>query len=489
MRGVPPELLTPRQMSMADAATVRSGLSSLSLMENAGRAVAEAIVRRYGARPTVVCCGPGNNGGDGFVAARHLKSWGWPVTVCLLGDRSSLAGDAAEMAVRWGGDILPFPSQDGAGLIVDALYGAGLNRALPAQVAGAIGASGEVVVAVDVPSGLDGATGQAPGACVRADLTVTFFRLKPGHVLFPGRAFCGETELADIGIPDDVLTEIRTDTAINCRPLLPFPAEDGHKYGRGHAVSVSGGAFNSGAARLAAEAALRSGAGLVTIAGPRAALEVHATQVSGIMLAVAEKPAALGRLFADRRRNAVCVGPALGSLPEARGFVRAALQSGAASVLDADALTAFAADPGTLFEAIAELPERAVVLTPHEGEFSKLFRDLPGQPLAKHERALAAARQSGAIVLLKGADTVIASPGGRVRINMNAPAWLATAGSGDVLAGILTGLLARGMSAFEAASAAAWIHGAAGASLGPGLTADDLPDAAGRVQSEINFRQ
>lgn len=470
-------LLTPEQMYRADALAVAAGVSSLTLMERAGRAVAEEILRRFAARPTLVLCGPGNNGGDGYVVARLLRDWGWPVRVALWGETARLKGDAAIMAKRWGGPFENVTSLAGAGLIVDALFGAGLSKPLPDKLVKLIGEAKTPVVAIDVPSGVDGATGAARPAAFRAGLTVTFFRKKPGHVLMPGREYCGETVVADIGIPAEVLDEIKPRLVENSVPELPPAGPDQHKYRRGHAVVVSGAAHQTGAARLAARSALRVGAGLVTVASPRAAMAVNEAHLTAIMLAEADDARALGRLLADRRRNAVCIGPAAGVGSETRAKVRAALASGAAVVLDADALTSFAPDPDELFKAIADVPDRGVVMTPHEGEFSRLFKDLAKESDSKCERAVAAAKRSGAVVLLKGPDSVAANGEGLAVVNTNAPPSLATAGSGDVLAGFVTGLLAQGMEGVGAAAAAMWLHGAAARKFGrAGLTAEDLPD-------------
>jgi len=467
------ELLTPEEMYRADALAVAAGVPSLSLMEHAGRAVADEITRRFGARPTLVLCGPGNNGGDGFVVARILKAWGWPVRLALLGDRARLKGDAAAMAARWDGPVEAVGAMDGAGLIVDALFGAGLSKDFPAELAAAINGAGCPVVAVDVPSGLDGRTGQPRGGCVKADVTVTFFRRKPGHVLLPGRELCGAVVLADIGIPDSVLQEIRPRDSINCGIRLPRPAVAGHKYGRGHAVVVSGGPLSTGAARLAAEAALRAGAGLVTLSGGREALLVQASHVTAIMLSDLD----LSGLLADRRKNAVCIGPAAGVGVDTRDRVETVLMSGAAVVLDADALSSFADESERLFRLIDMVPGRPVVMTPHAGEFDRVFKGFSETGESKIELARRAAVRSGAVVVLKGADTVIAAPDGRARVNVNAPPSLATAGSGDVLAGIVTALLAQGMPAFEAACAGVWLHGEAASRHGPrGLTAETLID-------------
>ncbi len=469
-------LLTPEQMYRADALAVAAGVASLTLMENAGRAAAEEILRRYGARRTLVLCGPGNNGGDGFVVARHLRDWGWQVRVALLGDQARLKGDAAIMAKRWGGPFEVVSSPDGADLIVDALFGAGLSKPLPEQLLKLIKEVRVPVIAIDVPSGVDGLTGAARPQAFKAALTVTFFRKKPGHVLMPGRALCGEVVVADIGITDALLAEIAPTLKENSAPHLPAHRPGQHKYQRGHAVVVSGAAHQTGAARLAALAAMRVGAGLVTIASPKAAMAANAAHLTSIMLAEADDAAALGRLLADRRKNAVCIGPAAGLGSPTRAKARAVLASGAAAVLDADALTSFAQAPDELFSAIAEYPGRVCVLTPHDGEFASLFGDLAKSADSKCEKAIKAARRSGAVVLLKGPDSVAASPSGEAVVNTNAPPSLATAGAGDVLAGLMTGLLAQGLPGLDAAAAAMWLHGEAARKFAAfGLIAEDLP--------------
>lgn len=474
------ELLTPAQMGAADRLALDHGVSSTQLMENAGHAVAYEVTHRYGRQPVLVLCGPGNNGGDGFVVARMLRDAGWPVRVGVYGDVGALKGDAAIMARKWGGAMeraVPGACAE-AGLIVDALVGAGLSRDVEGELAeliGAINAAKAPVVAVDMPSGVDGATGEVRGSAVEAELTVTFFRCKPGHLLQPGAALCGSVQLADIGIADAVLEEMDIRTFENGpkRWQLPRRAVAGHKYTSGHCVVVSGDEFHSGAARLAARAAARIGAGLVTIAGDAAALRVHAAHVTAIMLAEAGDAGGLSALLADRRKNAVVIGPGAGVTTRTRAMVLAALESEAALVLDADALTAFAQDPDTLFAGIAGRRPDSVVLTPHEGEFTRLFGSLAG---GKIERAKAAAVRSGAVLLYKGADTVIARPEGEAAINATGTPLLATAGTGDVLCGIIAGLMAQGMGAFDAACAGAHVHGLAARKFGkPGLVADDLP--------------
>jgi NAD(P)H-hydrate epimerase len=482
------ELLTAEEMGRADRLAIAGGVPSAALMENAGRAVAEEVARRFPDLETVaVLCGPGNNGGDGFVAARLLAERGYQVRLGFDGNEARLPHDAAAMAKRFTGPRVRLGPGllCGADVVVDALFGAGLARAIEGELAElveSVNASGLPVVAVDVPSGIDGSTGEVRGAAIRATATVTFFRLKPGHLLLPGRLHCGALRIADIGTPASVLIEIRPNSFAD-EPALwlahyPWPSEDGHKYARGHAVVVSGPAYSTGAARLGARGALRIGAGLVTVASPREALAVNAAQLTAIMVREADDARGLATLLADKRKNAALIGPGAGVGERTRQMVLTALGSDAAIVLDADALTTFAESKESLFEAIAAR-QAPVVLTPHDGEFARLFGDLV--PAPKLERARQAAARSGAIVMLKGADTVVAAPDGRTSINATTSPWLATAGSGDVLAGMILGLLAQGMPAFEGASAAVWLHGAAAKTFGPGLIAEDLPEMLPKV--------
>jgi hydroxyethylthiazole kinase-like uncharacterized protein yjeF len=481
------EVLTTMEMAHADRLAIASGTSGFALMLSAGQAVARAALDLAEQGPILVVAGRGNNGGDGFVAAAELAARGREVAVILLCERDTLKGDAALAARGWKGALLPFNPQaiGRPALIIDALFGAGLDRPVkgdPQIMIEAINDSGVPVLAVDLPSGINGTTGAIMGVAVRATETVTFFRRKPAHLLLPGRLHCGRVRVADIGIDSAVLGEIRPATFENDSELwqsaFPVPRIDGHKYARGHAVVVSGEMAATGAARLAGRGALRAGAGLVTLASPREALPINAAALTAVMVRAIDNPAEFAELMADRRFNACVIGPGAGLGQRTRDFVLAALAARAALVLDADALTSFADAPDRLFEAIKSTGYLQVVLTPHEGEFPRLFSDMSNKnPLrSKLERVRIAAQRSSAVVLLKGPDTVVASPDGRAAIAANAPPWLATAGSGDVLAGIIGGLMAQGVMAFDAACIGVWMHGEAGAEAGPGLIAEDLSE-------------
>ena len=478
------------QMAEADRMTIAEGTAGVVLMQNAGEAVADEIMQRWSPRRVCVLCGPGNNGGDGFVVARVLAAADWPVRVALLGLSDRLAGDAKSHAARWTGpiEVLAPAAIADAELVVDAVFGSGLSRPLSENVAltlAAVGRRGLPLIAVDVPSGVMGDTGESCGA-VAAQCTVTFARKKPCHVLLPGRDLAGDVVVADIGTPSSVLDGIAIDTWENDPALwqreLPRPASGGNKYSRGHALLV-GGYPMTGAARMAARAAARAGAGLTSIAVPDIALPIYAGALTSIMVHPLSRPEDLWQLLGDSRYTALLIGPGAGVNEATRARAHAMLLTHRAVLLDADAISVFADRVDELAAAI----HGPCILTPHEGEFARLFgaaaigaagRGAAGVGAAddKLSRARNAARASGATIVLKGSDTVIAAPDGRAIVNSNAPANLATAGSGDVLSGVILGLLAQGMDGFLAAAAGVWLHGAAAADFGPGLLAEDLPD-------------
>lgn len=481
---MPAELITAAQMRALDQAAAAAGTATRVLMENAGRAVAEAVAQRFTPRPTAVLCGPGDNGGDGWVAARHLAALGWPVRVETLVPRAALQGDAADAAAAWGGEIriLEEDAPDAA-LFIDALFGAGLTRPLAgvcARLARAL--PPDRVVAIDTPSGLDADTG-APraGLSFRAALTVTFVRKKPAHVLSPGRDLCGEIVLADIGVSDAIvaaqnITLWQSDWRL-WRDKYPWPKRDAHKHARGHAIIASGGHGRTGAARLAARAALRVGAGLVTVLSPPDAMAENAAHLTAIMLKAAHAQSDYAAAAAAAK--AFVIGPAFGLEPTQRAQLRAVLEapSRAPCVLDADALTLLAPLEGAL--------SPSDVLTPHVGEFKRLFPGLLDAHASRIEAARAAAAQSGAVLLLKGPDTVVAAPDGRAVVNTSGSPFMASAGSGDVLSGLIAGLIAQGLASFEAAALAAWLHGGCGEALGPGLIAEDLPEILPAILADL----
>jgi len=491
------ELLSNAEMAAADRLAIAGGVAGSALMERAGTGVADAVSARHqlGSR-VVILAGPGNNGGDGFVAARVLAQRGFRVQVMLLGEVERLKGDAAMAAAKWKGRAEP--AQAGgfanASAVVDALFGAGLDRPVEGQareMIEAMNAQPAPVFAVDLPSGINGSTGAVMGVAVKAVESVTFFRKKVGHVLLPGRLHCGRVSVADIGIPAAVLPEIGSQTFENSpalwRSVFPRPQAAGHKYDRGHAVILSGPAWSTGAARLAARAALRAGAGLVTIASPREALLVNATANLAVMVRPVEGVAELAEFLADRRLNAVALGPGMGVGASTCEAVLSALSGERAVVLDADAITSFTSKPARLGEALRARGGRPTILTPHEGEFHRYFGELDERTKvgSKLERARLAANLVGVTVVLKGADTVVAGPDGRAAIAVNAPPYLATAGAGDVLTGLAAGLLAQGMPAFEGAAAAVWLHGEAALAVGPGLISEDLPEALPKVYRDF----
>ena len=465
-------LLTPDETAAIDAGP---DADVPGWMENAGRMAARAIMQVWRPRPVLVACGPGANGGDGYVVARHLERAGWPVRVAALAPPREDSA-AAAMAARWRGPMALFVPEAAAraGLVVDAVFGAGLSRDIDDRVADLLAAA-PAVAAIDVPSGLDGATGQARGQVRAADLTIALSWARPGHYLLPGRALCGRLAIVDIGIPATVLDRLDLACWRNAPglwalpPLAPDSASgggDSHKYSRG-AVGVIGAAEMTGAARLAAGAARRAGAGLVTIAAKSGA-DLYRGGDPGLVVDAAPLAAQID----DPRRLAWVCGPGLPPA-EAGAALAALLAAGRHVVADAGALAACAGRPKRL---------RGVrAITPHVGEFAKVFGRSPSAPdwRGRPDEVRDAARTIGAVVVLKGTDTVIAAPDGRIAINTDAPPVLATAGAGDVLSGIVGALLARGMDDFDAACAAVWLHGRAaglarGGPSGDGVIAEDV---------------
>ncbi|MFD2052627.1 NAD(P)H-hydrate dehydratase [Mesorhizobium calcicola] len=487
------ELLSPAQMSEADQLTIAAGpLDGYGLMQRAGEAVATKVLKRYPAATHVhVLCGPGNNGGDGYVVARILAGCGVGTTIWASGTPrpetdAALAAKQCPLKPR---PLSGFDAEAGS-IVVDALYGAGLSKPLSGDDAKAVDTASALrlpVIAVDLPSGVSGASGEILGRAFRADITVTFARKKPGHLLLPGRERCGEIVLADIGIGDGIVAQLAVSTFENGPDLwlrqFPVPAVDAHKYKRGHVGVFSGGPSATGAARLSALAAARSGAGAVTVLSPANAMQVNAAHLTSIMLRKADDSVDIDEFIGERRPSAFVLGPGFGVGERTRKFALALLSSALPRdtridglVFDADAITSFREAPDVLFEASRRSDASALVMTPHDGEFARLFPGIAGDIAAsKLDKARLAAVRANAVIVYKGADTVIASPDGRAAINANGAPWLATAGSGDVLSGLTAGLLAQGMPAFEAACAAVWIHTEAGSLFGPGLIAEDLP--------------
>lgn len=477
------ELLTTQQTAQADRLTIEAGISADQLMGNAGLAVFNTIKQRWLPCKVTVLCGPGNNGGDGFVVANLLAKDGWPVRVALLGKREDLKDEALQHAGQWQGTIESIQPEmvEQSELVVDALFGAGLSRPLPDIATATLTKAAALnipIVAVDVPSGVMGDTGEVLGA-IQSTLTVTFFRKKPGHLLQPGRELCGELVVANIGIQPEVLTEIQPNTFENqpalWQPHFPTLCATTHKYQRGHAL-IYGGYPMTGAARLAARAAARVGAGLTTIAVPEIAYPVYAASLTSIMVRPIAKPEDFERLLTDKRINAYLIGPGVGNDEKTNERTReralSMLETNQAVVIDADAISAFKNNLNRLKRAI----KGTCVMTPHEGEFERLFGSIVDSSKDKLTRARRAALESGAIIVLKGSDTVIAAPDGRTIINSNSPPTLATAGSGDVLAGLILGLLAQGMEPFLAAAAAVWLHGESANTFGLGLIAEDITE-------------
>lgn len=476
------ELITVEQMRAIDQASAEAGVPTRTLMENAGKAVADAITRRLTPRRTAVLCGPGANGGDGWVAARILRERGWPVQILTLTPRASLQGDVADASEAFTGEVSPLDDDEPrADLYVDALFGAGLNRALEGAAAmWAQRLNKATIVAIDVPSGIDGDRGEPLGeAYFSAFLTVTFVRKKPAHVLMPARALCGEIVVADIGSPDAALSVQNVELWENDPALwsLPWPDAEAHKHARGHVVVASGGHTRTGAARLSARSALRAGAGLVSVLSPSDALAENAAQLTAIMLREAADETAYAE--AARTSQALVIGPAFGTTDAHYKRLCAAIeaQPRCPLVLDADAITLLA----PLTHGLSERD----VLTPHVGEFRRAFPGIWSNSETRIDAARAAAAYARCNVLLKGPDTVIAAPDGRAVVNTTGSPFMATAGSGDVLAGIIAGLISQGMDSFEAACAGAWLHGRAGEALGPGLIAEDLCEELPSILNEL----
>jgi hydroxyethylthiazole kinase-like uncharacterized protein yjeF len=474
------EILTVAETSAADTAAIAAGTSGFTLMQRAGKAVADAVRARFERQPVTVLCGPGNNGGDGYLAAAALAEAGWPVRLAGT-PKAALTGDAAEAAKGWSPMVEPLSpaAVEGAGLVIDALFGAGLKRAVSPELQAVLKAGEGRLVAVDLPSGLDGDSGKPLDYAPKAELTVTFHRKKPAHVLQPGSSLCGEVVVADIGLAAPESADLFENGPDLWADKLPWPRYDGYKNERGHLMVVSGRAHQTGAARLAARGGLRVGAGLVTVLSPPSAVLVNAANLESVMLSPFADAEALAEAAA--RAKAVVIGPAAGVGSVTHANLLALAKLDAALVVDADALTSFKDDPDMLFGALSARD----VMTPHPGEFERVFPGLLKSASSKIRAARQAARRAGAVVLLKGADTVIARPDGRAVVNTHASRWLATAGSGDVLAGLIGGLMAQGMDSFEAACAGAWMHGDAGRRFGPGLISEDLPEQIPHVLAEL----
>jgi hydroxyethylthiazole kinase-like uncharacterized protein yjeF len=451
----PRVILTAAEMRAAEGVVIAAGTSVETLMERAGLAVADVAWRYSGGVPALILCGPGNNGGDGYVAARHLRSRGGSVRVASTGDPRTAAAQAAKAA--WDGPVETLADGHAAPLLIDCLFGTGLARPLDPDLSSALARLADAArlrIAVDLPSGVATDDGALLSSVPAFDMTVALGALKPAHRLQPAASRCGRVVVADIGLGSVAagLVEI-------ARPHLPPPGPADHKYSRGMVAVVAGGM--AGAGLLAASAAQRAGAGYVLLAGGDGEGGPHA-----LVHRAAPDGAGLREVLTDQRIGAVVVGPGLGRGDDARGRVDAALAAELPLVIDADALVLL----DGLIDRIAGLPQPAI-LTPHEGEFGGLFGTLPG---SKVDRARAAAARSGAIVLLKGADSVVAHPDGRAAIAPPAPAWLASAGTGDVLAGIVAAMRARGLDPFDAACAASWLHAEAARAAGAALIADDL---------------
>ncbi|MGN0904063.1 MAG: NAD(P)H-hydrate dehydratase [Alphaproteobacteria bacterium] len=467
------EILTAAQMYGADKETCAKIMPEIQLMENAGFAAACALSRHFGKQPVTVLCGSGNNGGDGFVMARVLHGWGWPVEVVFAGDMRSMTESTRFNARRWEGETFPLSGstidriRKRKAIVVDALFGIGLSRPLEAPVARQINALNEAgipCVALDIPSGIQADTGKIMGTALRCVLTLTFARPKIGHFLYPGREYAATTEVLPIGIPDEIVIHQDPCLFVNGPDLfhIPAPSPYDHKYTRG-AVLIAGGRM-TGAARLAAAGARRAGAGWVKIVCPPETSALYAAGAPGIIVEAAETSEAFAAAANDPKIRAAVIGMGSGVTPETEKRLEAVVRSEKPFVADADALAFITGRDMT-----------HGVLTPHEGEFARFFPGIEGRD--KLSRALAAARETGGVIVLKGADTVIAAPDGRAAIDAETSFGLATAGSGDVLSGIIGAGLARGLPLFEAACAGVWMHSQAGILAGKNLIAEDIAEA------------
>jgi hydroxyethylthiazole kinase-like uncharacterized protein yjeF len=468
------EILTAAEMKNAEAAAMAQGITGLQLMTAAGATAAREIVKTFKPCPVLVLCGPGNNGGDGFIVAQHLKKAGWTVRIACLVKRTALKNDAAAAAKNWDSDIEGLNSNlsvHQTGLIIDAVFGTGFDRALDPEVLilfDKIRTRKIPVVAIDIPTGINATTGTVDPGTLKATSTITFCRKKIAHVLLPAKNYCGIITVTDIGITDEMVanTACSENNPSLWQKDFPVLTAESHKFKRGHAI-VYGGEKRTGAACLAAAAAQKIGAGLVTIVAPEKTWAVYSSYRASIMVDECNTIDDYKAILRDIRCNTVLLGPGAGADDRLKQAVEAALSMNKSGVLDADVFSAY---HGTAKELFAKLSPK-FILTPHEGEFEKLFGVLEG---SKPERTLAAAKMANAIVVLKGADTVIAAPDGNTVINTNAPPTLATAGSGDVLGGIIAGLIAQGMPPFPAACAGVWLHGQAARIYGAGLTAEDI---------------
>ncbi len=479
-----PELLTNAQMRAADAAAVAAGTSGFTLMTRAGEGVAAAVESRWPAGTVVVLCGPGSNGGDGYVAAAALRAQGRTVRVAALCEPELMTGDGALAAQAWGGPVARLGANlfTGAAVIIDALFGAGLDRPLEAGVQAllrAAAASGVPILAVDLPSGLNGDTGAPMGYTPPCAATVTFHRKKPAHVILPGRDLCGEIVVVDIGLEAPKSARLLENGPGLWADRMVWPTAVSHKHARGRMIVVSGDVAATGAARLAARGALRIGAGLVTLLTPPDALLVNGAHLEAVMLRPFETDIELEAAAATV--DAAVIGPAAGLNESTVSNLFALARTGAGLVIDADALTVFSDEPEEMFSVL----DRDDVLTPHPGEFERLFPGLLGASPERISAVRSAAKRSGTVVLLKGSDTVIAAPDGRAVVNTNGSPWLATAGAGDVLAGFIGGLIAQGLDSFDAACASVWIHAEAATAFGPGLISEDLPGLAPQVLARL----